>query len=255
MPVNREQWQQKFEELPHWTCPICGKGALVPMPDKTLIEETGLSKEEKSHDAWEPDWIRARFAGFMQCSSKSCGDVVAISGDSPVSVWEYQDWEEYVQTVTHLYVVKSIFPAPLPIKLPDAVPDNIEDAVKSAAQLVWASSEAAGNALRQVVELFLTDVGIPETATKGGYIPTHNRIEKFQNTDSENGDALLAVKWLGNSSSHPGGLTRDDVLDAFDMIEFVFENHYGVAKANLKAKIAAINAAKGPAKPVTKGVS
>ena len=254
MPVNREQWRQKFEELPHWMCPICGKGALIPIPDKLAIEETGTSKAEKSHEAWEPDWIRARFAGFMQCSSQSCGDVVAISGDSPVSVWEHQDWDQHVQMVTHLYVVKSIFPAPLPIKLPDAVPGNIERAVSSASALVWASSEAAGNALRQVVELFLTDVGIPEKSAKGGYIPTHNRIEKFQNTDAENGDALLAVKWLGNSSSHPGGLKRDDVLDAFDMIEFVFENRYGVAKANLKAKIAAINAAKGPTTSAPKGI-
>jgi hypothetical protein len=55
------------------------------------------------------------------------------------------------------------------------------------------------------------------------------------------------VKWLGNSSSHPGGLTRDDVLNAFDILEFVFENRYGVAKDNLKAIIAGINAAKGPA--------
>jgi len=248
MPVDREQWQEKLATLPPWPCPFCSKGALIAVPEKLVIEETGPSKVDHEHEAWEPDWIKARFAGFMECSSAACGDMVAISGDSPVNVFEYQDWYEHIQKVTHLYVVKSVFPAPIPIKLPEAVPYNIKEAVSSAAALVWASNEAAGNQLRQVVELFLTDVGIPEKGPMGGFIPTHTRIERIQPTDPENGDALLAVKWLGNSSSHPGGLTRDQVLDAFDMIEFVFENRYGIEKPNLKAKIAAILAAKGPVK-------
>ena len=58
---------------------------------------------------------------------------------------------------------------------------------------------------------------------------------------------LLATKWLGNSGSHLGGLQIGDVLDAFDMIEFVLENRYGTTKAALMAKVAAVNAAKGPA--------
>jgi hypothetical protein len=120
--------------------------------------------------------------------------------------------------------------------------------VTSASSLIWASNEAAGNQLRQVVELFLTEMGIAEKGPKGGFVPTHIRVEQFQKADPEDGEALLAVKWLGNSSSHPGGLTRDDVLNGFDIIEFVLENKYGTAKAQLKAIIAAINAAKGPAK-------
>lgn len=248
MPVDREQWQQRFAELPHWPCPACGKGYLIPVPDKVLVEETGPSLAEHDHEAWEPEWIVSRFAGFIKCSSPACGEVASISGDAPVSVFEHQDWDEHIQSVSNHYIVKSIFPAPIPIKLPEAVPDNIKKAVADASALIWTSSEAAGNQLRQVVELFLTDAGIPAQSTTGGYISTHSRIEQFQKIDTENGEAVLAVKWLGNSSSHPGGLSRDEVLDAYDMVEFVFENRYGTAKATLKAKIAAILAHKGPAK-------
>lgn len=246
MAVNKDEWQERFEHLPHWRCPTCGKGNLSPMPDKLVIEETGRSQEEHDHPNWEPEWIRQRFAGFMQCSNKACGEVVSISGDAPVSVWEYQDEHEHIQKVTDLYVVKSVFPPPIPIKIPEAVPDDIKEAVSKASGLIWLSSEAAGNQLRQVVELFLTAAGIPATGPKGGYIPTHTRIEQFRKNDAKNGDALLAVKWLGNSSSHPGGLTRGDVLSAFDMIEFVFENIYDDKKPKLQAIIDAINAAKGP---------
>lgn len=248
MPVDREQWSERFVELPHWPCSTCSKGYLIPLPDRMLVEETGPSLEAHGHEAWEPDWIEARFAGFIKCSSPACGDVASIGGDAPVDVFEYQDEFEHIQTVSHHYVVKSIFPAPIPIKLPEAVPGSITEAVTAASALVWASSEAAGNQLRQVVELFLTDVGIPAKTAAGGFITTHSRIEQFQQIDSENGDALLAVKWLGNSSSHPGGLSRDDVLNAFDMIEFVLENRYGTAKPALMAKIAATIAHKGPTK-------
>lgn len=246
MPVDREQWRERFAELPHWPCPVCGKGHLIPIPDKVLVEETGPSLAAHDHEAWEAEWIVSRFAGFLKCSSPACGDIASISGNAPVSVFEYQDWDEHIQTVSNHYVVKSIFPVPIPINLPEAVPGNIKEAIAAAAALVWASSEAAGNQIRQLVELFLTDAGIPTETAKGRYISTHSRIEQFQKIDPENGEALLAVKWLGNSSSHPGGLSRENVLDAFDMIEFVFENRYGTAKATLKAKIAAILTHKGP---------
>jgi hypothetical protein len=248
MPVDREQWQEKLDALPPWRCPFCSKGALAPVAEKMVIEETGPSKADHEHDAWEPEWIRARFAGFMECNNGNCGDMVAVSGNSPVDVWVEQDWDHHQQHVSHLYAVKSIYPAPIPIKLPGAVPDNIKEAVSMGSALMWASNEAAGNQLRQVVELFLTEMGIPVKSAKGNFLTPHSRIEEFQKGDPENGEALLAVKWLGNSSSHPGGLTRDDLLNGFDIIEFVLENKYGVAKAQLKAIIAAINAAKGPAK-------
>lgn len=248
MPVDREQWHERFVELPHWPCPTCRKGYLIPLPDRVLVEETGPSLAAHDHEAWEPDWIESRFAGFIKCTSPACGDVASIGGDAPVDVFEYQDEYEHIQTVSNHYVVKFIFPAPIPIKLPEAVPDSIKEAVTAASALVWASSEAAGNQMRQVVELFLTEAGIPAKTTTGGFISTHSRIEEFRKIDPENGDALLAVKWLGNSSSHPGGLSRDDVLNAFDMIEFVLENRYGTAKPALKATIAAIIAHKGPVK-------
>jgi Domain of unknown function (DUF4145) len=247
MPVDREQWLETFVELPHWRCTTCGKGQLTPMADKLLIEETGPSLAAHEIDAWEPEWIVARFAGFLQCNYKACHEVASISGDAPINVFEYQDEYEHYQNIAHHYTVKAILPPPLPIVLPEAVPDGIKEVASSAAALIWASSEAAGNQLRQVVELFLNEMGIPAQTASGGYIAAHDRIKQFEKVDAENGEALLAVKWLGNSSSHPGGLSRDDVLDAFDMIEFVLENKYGTTKAALKAKIAAINAAKGPA--------
>jgi hypothetical protein len=248
MAVDREQWQEKFQELPHWECPTCLKGHLLPLKDKVWFEETGSSTAAHDHDAWEPDWIFNRFSGFLQCNMPACAEVVTISGDSPSDFYEYQDEYEHIQELKNLFVVKAINPTPIPIHLPATVPEVIADAVGVAATLTWSSAEAAGNQIRQAVELFMDDVGIPATTASGARITLHNRIDKFAKTDKENGEVLLATKWLGNSGSHPGGLVRDDVLDAFDMLEYVLENRYGTTKKDLMAKVAAINAQKGPVK-------
>ena len=93
----------------------------------------------------------------------------------------------------------------------------------------------------------MNDAGIKKMTDNEKPIFLHKRIEEFQLADRENGDVLLAAKWLGNSGSHAGAIERDDVLDAFEMIEFVLENRYGTAKAELMAKVKAVNESKGPA--------
>jgi len=248
MAVDREQWAEKFGSLPHWRCPTCDKGHLLPVKDKIWFEETGPSIAAHDHDAWDPDWIFNRFSGFLQCNMPSCAEIAAISGDSPSNFLEYQDDYQHIQELHNLFVVRSISPPPLPIQIAAGSPDPVKDCISVAASLIWSSADAAGNKLRQALELLLDEASVPAVGSDGKPLFLHNRIEEFAKTDPENGEILLAAKWIGNSGSHAGGLTRDDVLDAFDMVEYVLENMFGTTKKNLMAKVAAINAQKGPLK-------
>lgn len=252
MTVDRSQWKTRFHTLPHWTCPTCKKGHLQMIPETFHQQETGPSKTAHSLDDWEPDWIARQFVGILKCSRAACGELVSVSGAGYVDIMAVED-DEYgwVQEPVDSLTVRALIPAPIPIALPSKTPDAIRETIAVASELVWISAEAAGNQLRQTVELFLDDVGIAKTDAKGKRLTTHKRIEKFALQDKENGDVLLATKWLGNSGSHPGGLTRDNVLDAFDMLEYVLENIYGTTKKELLAKVAAINAQKGPVKKKT----
>jgi hypothetical protein len=245
MTVDRKIWAATFKNsLPHWPCPTCGKGYLATPKDKFWLEETGPSKAAHSHDAWDPDWIEQRFVGLLECSMPACKELVTVSGSAGIDYYQV-DWEEHV--TDDILTVHSISPAPIPISYPDTTPEPIADAIRRAATLVWPSPESAANQIRQAVECLMDDAGIAGTTATGKYINLHDRIIEFQKADAENGDVLLATKWLGNSGSHFGGLSLGDVLDAFDMIEFVLENRYGTTKADLLAKVAAVNAAKGPA--------
>lgn len=245
MAVDRALWTEKFtDQLPHWPCPTCNKGHLAPMQDKYWIEETGPSLAEHGHDAWDPDWIQNRFTCFLQCSLPACGEVAVVAGSSGIDYYQI-DWDEY--KTSEIFNVRAIVPAPEPISIPDNTPRPIVDAIRRASALIWMSAESAANQIRQAVEYLLDDAGIPRTGSNGKPIHLHQRITQFQATDEENGNVLLATKWLGNVGSHGEGLARDDVLDAFDMIEFVLENRYATTKASLMAKVAAVIAAKGPA--------
>lgn len=245
MAADRALWATSFrDQLPHWPCPTCKKGHFAALEGKRWFEETGPSKADHAHDAWEPDWIRQRFACFMECSLPDCKEVAVVAGSSKVNHWQV-DWDEYVSE--NIMTVEAVSPAPIPIEFPPQTPAEIIDAIERGASLIWSSAEAAANAVRQAVEHLMDEAGIPAKDGAGKRIMLHNRILEFQKVDPENGDILLATKWLGNTGSHVGGITRDHVLDAFDMIEFVLNNRYGTAKAVLLAKVAAVNAAKGPA--------
>lgn len=243
--VDRNLWAASYNnELPHWPCPTCGKGHLSSLEGKLWIEETGPSKAAHEHDAWEPEWIQNRFVAFLECSLPACKEVATVCGTSGVT-HDQVDWDEWI--TTNIFTVLSVNPSPMPISYPGATPATIIAPLEVAAALVWSSPESSANHIRQAVEALMDEAGLPSKTAAGGNINLHARIEKFQETDTENGDVLLATKWLGNSGSHGGGISRDDVLDAFDMIEFVLENRYGTTKAELMAKVAAVNAARGPA--------
>ena len=246
MTVDRSLWADKFKnELPHWPCPTCDKGHFAPLDGKFLVEETGPSKTAHDHDAWEPDWIEKRVSGLLECSMPACKELATISGSVAVDYYQI-GYNEYVDS--SIFKIQFISPAPIPIAIPTGTPEPIADALRTASALIWPSAESAANQIRQAVECLMDAAKISAKDDSGKRIYLHNRILEFEKTDQENGQVLLATKWLGNSGSHAGGISRDDVLDAFDMIEFVLENRFGTTKAALMAKVAAVNAAKGPAK-------
>lgn len=250
MTVDRSLYAAAFDTLPDWPCPTCGKGHLKADKGLLLNKETGPSKAIRDHGAWDPDWIKSRFAGLLECNFANCGDLVAILGDVAVEEYYETDHEgELSREYRDLFKPISLSPPPLPITPPAKTPDLVKGALGEAAGLLWQSPEGAANQVRQAVEHLMDEQGMAKS-DPGIYLPLHNRIKEFEAKDAKNAEILLAVKWLGNSGSHVGDLTRDDVFDAFDMIELVLVNLYDTTTADIMAKVKAINAHKGPVQPL-----
>lgn len=248
MTVDRDMFAIGFFELPEWSCPTCGRGHLKISKEKLLITETGPSAAAWAHEAWEAEWVEKRFAGLMTCDSTSCGEVVAVHGD--ISVVESWDDDHPIPRPVHSewFKPRSLSPAPLLFRPPRGTPELVQNALREAAGLLWQSAEGAANQVRQAVEHLMDHQGVT-MSRPGAYLSLHHRIKELETRDPNNAEILLAVKWLGNSGSHAGGLTRQDVFDAFEMVELVLTNLFDRSKATIMEKVKAVNIQRGPVKP------
>jgi hypothetical protein len=62
-------------------------------------------------------------------------------------------------------------------------------------------------------------------------------------------ELLVAIKWLGNAGSHNSTeITRDDVLDAYEIMALVLKQVLSSDEAHVKKMVKEINKKKGPRK-------
>ena len=114
-----------------------------------------------------------------------------------------------------------------------------------AGQLLWQSPEGAANHIRQAVEHLMDHQKVKKRAQSGGKkLTLHARLLEFEKKDRRNGPILRAIKWIGNDGSHQGGVSREEVLDAFDMMELALTNLFDEAAAKIMRKVKAVIRAK-----------
>lgn len=217
-----------------------------------VIRETGPSKSDHSHDAWEPEFTDNRFTAQLVCSNPDCKNVVVVCGKSTIERDYGYDHEGNTEVdYTDHFSPTHFFEAPPVFPIAQECPPEVGTQLKAAFSLIWIDTGAAANRLRSAAEALLTDKGIVKSArNKAGKryrLSLHDRIEKFQQDHKEPATYLLAIKWLGNEGSHRGldELSVDDLLGAFELFEHVIDAVY-VKRADRMRRLAAeINKRKG----------
>jgi hypothetical protein len=117
--MDRNLWIPPFRNgLPALPCCACRIGFLNIIPDSLKNIETGPSEHARSHDAWEPEWIDYRFAGFYRCTNPSCRHVIAVAGKVGIEPY-YKDLPngDWVQTGDQLYTPLAFVEAPPVIRV------------------------------------------------------------------------------------------------------------------------------------------
>jgi hypothetical protein len=225
--IDRHLWQPTFDEgLPNWPCPTCGRGTLH-VSEETKYEFDRGACVNAIEQAVRVSTYPARFMCTSVCSNaKECGEIAIISGNLHEP---------------NIYVPLMINPPLRPIFLPQSVPTVVSDAILSASMLYWSSLSASANMIRRATEglirhrLGMSEIEDGASMSRGPSL--HQLIKRFSKNDRPNGRLLMAVKWIGNSGSHIGNIPRDDVLDAFDMLEMVAENIYSDRISNLMGRV------------------
>lgn len=207
-------------------------------PEDIQEMETGASQQARSHDAWEPNWIASRFTALLRCNNPGCGHVVAVLGtvsfDENYATNPDGSWE---RDVLSFYTPTAFWEAPPIIRTCPECPGEVVDQLHRSFALYWLDHGACANAIRAAVEAILTERNVPTTMVnrdgKEVRISLHGRIEKFAASDSITAELLLVIKLLGNVGSHGDEVTKEDLLDAYDIVEHVIDTLYSTRAAQV----------------------
>jgi hypothetical protein len=239
MPVDKRHWGETVPSF-NWLCGRCQRGHLRRSAENWSEALTADTRRGQSGDEWEPDWDEYRFAGLLLCDNPECRDPVSVGG-----LVSYEHFQTGPSTYEHVgtYRVQTVAPPPCPFPISELVPSGVSERLRSAAGLLWSDHDASANKIRQAVEFLLDERRVKKFPRSGARkaVPLHQRIQTYSATNSLAAAPLLAIKWIGNAGSHTGGLSREDVLDALDLMEVALEEVYVGHRRAIMKKVKRIN--------------
>lgn len=244
MASNRDLWAESFmmEDAPSFPCPFCTAGHLSVKHDTLREEMIAASREYFAGDGYDPDYDYKRFIFLMNCQNRKCQEVVAVAGKT-----------HYVERADDFggrrfdtyYSPETMIPGPPLMAIPERTPPNAAEAMRQAFTAFWGDRGSAANRLRISVERIMDAEGIPKTAANGSELKLFKRIEKFGETHPSLKDTLDGLRHVGNLGSHDGDVSREALLDAFEVYQEWLRDFYGKYPDRIRTIVAKLNATKG----------
>ena len=254
MAITRTVFKNAFKKnnIPDWICPTCQKGLLKSDGKNIKTYESAQSLSEHGHDEWNPEWISGAYIGVLTCSNTSCNETVVMTGDFNCNEeHEYDYRNDRYDLVVSEMLMPTCFNPPLHVfQIHKDLPPGIRQEIINTFSVYWLDISSCANKIRVVVELIMDDMKIPKTymhAKKRQGYTLHKRIELFKAVKSEHADSLMAIKWIGNSGSHTSdGLTKDDILDSYEILEHVTTRLYETDSKRIAKITKTVNKRKKP---------
>lgn len=265
MKDSRKIWLNPFQEgsFPNWTCPNCQTGSLRPV-DKTFhywesaaSHEAGKSWLIASQIKYDDNSIlgmelaKYRYSALLKCNK--CSECVSSCGSGEALEDYYPDLNDTV--LLNYFSPKYFYPAIDIFPVHEKCPQKIKSQIKESFKLFFADPPAAANYVRKAIDEILTNKKVKRFVInknkKRVTINLHDRIVAFEKINFGVAQKLFAIKWLGNEGSHTDKITKNDVLDAYEILEFVVDDLYVGYKKSIEKKILKINKTKKPLHPST----
>ena len=187
-------------------------------------------------------WKAGRFTAFLMCDK--CKEVVSFNGTARLPV---QREKNYAISIGVCLRPEYFSPALPIIKICEDLPSEIANELSASFSLFFLNSSSSGNKVRSSVELILDNLNISRFKigengevinNKSGYPienSLHTRIIEFSKKHDHLGDILLAIKILGNEASHSNNLSKEDLIEAYGVIDYLIDELYVRPKKYKKA--------------------
>lgn len=179
---------------------------------------------------------QAKFSAFLKCGS--CKEVVVAVGKAIVPSKWATEHGCYVQT----RILPEFFTPPLPmIPLHPNYPEDLRSEIIRSFSTFFSDAASCGNAIRHSVEELLDDQKIERARTMddGKRVPLnlHQRIKLFERS-FQHAKLLHGIRVIGNEASHNCRVSQDDLLRAYEVLEYVLRALYVQPRhhANMVAK-------------------
>lgn len=224
--------------VPHWPCPYCSKHTLIL--ENQLIEKV-IYPPEFDEELWSYP-----FNGHLCCPG--CKLIVSICGWMSLEIIDHRlDKDGYSPIYSKKYTPKYFVPNLQIFYLEKYYPEEISNMLNNAFSSYFADIFSTASYIRCVIEKMLDypEFGSIPRSENEEKISLGTRIGKIEDERIKN--QLKAVKWIGNAGAHlePMKLTRDDTLQAFNIIQILLEEKYSTRLAELDSFVEKINKNKG----------
>lgn len=238
MASTRSLWNETFleNEIPALPCPWCDRGNLRYLNKTLRVEEPEADKIAEQSGEITPLDVRYRFHLFLKCAVSTCGQVVSVHGDA--ELYENKSWRHDEDRFCYALCPKGMHPAPPLATIPPETPDRVVDELRVAFSLFWVDLGSCANRLRISVERVLDEFGLPEGTL-------FSRIKEFESADPAHAKTFDALRFVGNVGSHEGAVTRETILDSFEIFQDALAELYAKRSTRIEALRQKIIASKG----------
>ena len=233
-----------------WPCPRCQKGTLVAGAENE-VRITTVESENLYEQVGDPEMLDMSIAVSLECSDSKCKEkAICLANGSPedVNYWD-EEVGDYMADFEVLYRPIYFYPCLRIFKIPEKVPELLQESILVSFQLFFCDPKSALGHLRIALEEMLNLLGVKKYIVKKNRrvrVSLHDRIDMLNAKYQQVKELCFAIKWHGNAGSHSDSqITRNDVLDAYEIFEVILEIIYEekTRRANQLAK--KINKQKG----------
>ena len=205
------------DELTEIICPFCSSGKLKISSESLQMEYGYYAEDINAED------LKFVYSALLMCANEKCNRYVSMGGEAFTEQIPSERWN-IVETFEYFYP-KWFTPSINLFSIPDDCPDEISKNLKQSFASFFNDPVASGMHLRISLERLMDFFNVPTEveSSKGRMVQLslHKRIETYKLDEEQIGGHLLALKWLGNDASHVGSLERSDILDGYEIFEFV----------------------------------
>lgn len=245
--MDRETYEEtsiKKQEHTNFQCPVCKKGYLVSKTENiSMIEYKKYNSEITSCEDSDSEWLKYSFIGKFVCSNSLCQEEYAFGGkavENHIS-GEYNtpDGLEYFDDYETELFIEYMERSPQIILIRKEYPTDLNEILESSFRLFWIDLNSCANRIRIYLESLMDIHNIAEKDAGGKFRSLNARLREF--CDSGNQyltEYLHSIRWIGNHASHKALLKRSDVLDIYQILEFILVKLYLPDEAKVIREIA-----------------